>query len=81
MNKFGGFFARRAGLYDKPADPTPNATPPTDNPLELDEELFTALGAQLGAGVPTLSWPRSGRAAVRNGQRGHPAQRRAVVER
>ena len=27
MNKFGGFFARRAGLYDKPADPTPNATP------------------------------------------------------
>jgi chromosome segregation ATPase len=48
MNKFGGFFARRAGLYDKPADPTPNATPPNDNPLELDEELFTALGAQLG---------------------------------
>ena len=48
MNKFGGFFARRAGLYDKPADLTPNATPPTDNPLELDEELFTALGAQLG---------------------------------
>ncbi|MFY9684643.1 MAG: hypothetical protein WAJ88_02495 [Pseudolabrys sp.] len=46
MNKFGGFFARRAGLYDKPADPTLNAT--TDNPLELDEELFTALGAQLG---------------------------------
>jgi len=48
MNKFGGFFARRAGLYDKPADPTPNAAPPTDNPLELDEELFSALGAQLG---------------------------------
>jgi chromosome segregation ATPase len=48
MNKFGGFFARRAGLYDKPADPTPNVTPSTDNPLELDEELFTALGAQLG---------------------------------
>jgi chromosome segregation ATPase len=46
MNKFGGFFARRAGLYDKPADPT--LTPLTDNPLELDEELFTALGAQLG---------------------------------
>ena len=48
MNKIGGFFARRAGLYDKPADPTPNATPQNDNPLELDEELFTALGAQLG---------------------------------
>lgn len=45
MNKFGGFFARR-GLYDKPADPKPNAK--TENPLELDEELFTALGAQLG---------------------------------
>ena len=48
MSKFGGFFARRAGLYDKPADPMPSATPATDNPLELDEELFTALGAQLG---------------------------------
>ena len=48
MSKFGGFFARKAGLYDKPAEPTPSATPPTDNPLELDEELFTALGAQLG---------------------------------
>jgi len=48
MNKFGGFFARRAGLYDKPADPTPSATPSAENPLELDEELFTALGAQLG---------------------------------
>src|SRR5262245_14920034 len=48
MSKFGGFFARRAGLYDKPADPTPNATPLTDNPLELDEELFTVLGDHLG---------------------------------
>lgn len=48
MSKFGGFFARKAGLYDKPAEPTPSATPPADNPLELDEELFTALGAQLG---------------------------------
>jgi len=48
MSKFGGFFARKAGLYDRPVEPTPSATPPTDNPLELDEELFTALGAQLG---------------------------------
>jgi chromosome segregation ATPase len=48
MSKFGGFFARKAGLYDRPAEPTPIATPQTDNPLELDEELFTALGAQLG---------------------------------
>lgn len=48
MSKFGGFFARTAGLYDKPAEPTPSNTAPTDNPLELDEELFSALGAQLG---------------------------------
>jgi chromosome segregation ATPase len=48
MSKFGGFFARKAGLYDKPAEPTPIAAPQADNPLELDEELFTALGAQLG---------------------------------
>ena len=54
MNKLGGFFARRAGLYDKPADPIPNASPPADNPLELDEELFTALGAQLGGDNESL---------------------------
>src|SRR5215510_2989552 len=53
MSKFGGFFARKAGLYDKPAEPmpsdtTPGTTTPPDNPLELDEELFSALGAQLG---------------------------------
>src|SRR5215467_8810723 len=48
MSKLGGFFARRAGLYDRPAEPTPSATPQAENPLELDEELFTALGAQLG---------------------------------
>jgi chromosome segregation ATPase len=48
MSKFGGFFARKAGLYDKPAEPTPSTNPPAANLLELDEELFTALGAQLG---------------------------------
>jgi crescentin len=48
MSKFGGFFARKAGLYDKPAEPMPSNTAPTDNPLEIDEELFSALGAQLG---------------------------------
>jgi len=49
MSKFGGLFARKAGLYDKPAAPPPtNLTPLPDNALELDEELFTALGAQLG---------------------------------
>ena len=48
MSKFGGLFARKAGLYDKPAEPTPTNTSPPDNLLELDEELFSALGAQLG---------------------------------
>src|SRR5215813_11008648 len=49
MSKFGGLFARKAGLYeDKPAEPIANNTAPPDNPLELDEELFSVLGAQLG---------------------------------
>ena len=48
MSKFGGLFARKAGLYDNTAAPTPTNTTPPDNPLELDEELFSALGAQLG---------------------------------
>jgi len=56
MSKLGGFFSRKAGLYDRPADvaPVQTATPATaeaaqpDNPLELDEELFSALGAQIG---------------------------------
>jgi chromosome segregation ATPase len=48
MSKFGGFFARSAGLYDKPAAPALSNPAPTDNLLELDEELFSALGVQLG---------------------------------
>src|SRR5499427_10023245 len=48
MSKLGGLFARKAGLYDKPAEPSANNTVPPDNPLEVDEELFYALGAQLG---------------------------------
>ncbi|HXX09665.1 MAG TPA: hypothetical protein VEJ43_16545 [Pseudolabrys sp.] len=48
MSKFGGFFARKAGLYDKPAEPLPTTPTLPDNVLELDEELFSALGAQLG---------------------------------
>jgi crescentin len=54
MNKFGGFFARKPGLNDRPDEAVPtNSTQPDsvaslDNPLELDEELFTALGAQMG---------------------------------
>ncbi len=53
MSKLGGFFARKAGLYDRPievvpAEPAPAEVAQTDNPLELDEELFSALGAQVG---------------------------------
>src|SRR5689334_3339643 len=49
MSKIGGFFARKAGLYDdKPAAPLPTNPALPDNLLELDEELFSALGAQLG---------------------------------
>jgi len=62
MSKIGGFFARKAGLYDRgdePATPLnlirpgtgtlPATDAPAGNPLELDEELFTALGAQMGS--------------------------------
>jgi crescentin len=48
MSKFGGFFARKAGLYDQPAEPPPSNPALPENTLELDEELFSALGAQLG---------------------------------
>jgi crescentin len=48
MSKFGGFFARKAGLYDQPAEPLPSNPALPENTLELDEELFSALGAQLG---------------------------------
>lgn len=50
MSKLGGFFARKTGPYDKAEDlaapQTITALP--DNPLELDEELFSTLGAQIG---------------------------------
>ena len=42
MSRFG-FLARKSGPAEKPNEPTTS-----DNPLELDEELFSALGAQLG---------------------------------
>ena len=49
MSKFGGLFSRKAGLYDKSAEiAAPVGATSNDNPLELDEELFSALGAQLG---------------------------------
>jgi crescentin len=60
MSKLGGFFARKAGLFDAPAEPAPaanvanNITSLPDNPLELDEELFSALGAQIGGDNESL---------------------------
>ena len=38
-----GFLARKPGSAEKP-----NEQAASDNPLEIDEELFSALGAQLG---------------------------------
>ena len=46
MMKLGGFLARKTPLSEAPAPPTPSDP---DNPLELDEELFSARGSQLGA--------------------------------
>ncbi len=43
MSRFG-FLARKAGPAEKPNEPAATS----DNPLELDEELFSALGDQLG---------------------------------
>ena len=55
MSKFGGFFSRKAGLYDKSTDIAAAASATSnDNPLELDEELFSALGAQLGSDNESL---------------------------
>lgn len=47
MSKFGGFLGRKTTV---PATPTPitESAQPAANPLEIDEELFSALGAQLG---------------------------------
>ncbi len=54
MSKFGGLFARKAGVLDNTAEATPSSTALPDNPLELDEELFSALGAQIGGDNETL---------------------------
>jgi crescentin len=43
MSRFG-FLARKAGPAEKPNEPAAAS----NNPLELDEELFSALGVQLG---------------------------------
>jgi chromosome segregation ATPase len=45
MKKFGGFLARKPALPDLTIAPADAAA---GNPLELDEELFSALGAQIG---------------------------------
>jgi len=44
MSKFGGFLARKPALFDSPAAPAPQP----NNPLEIDEELFSTHGAQVG---------------------------------
>jgi len=49
MSRFG-FLARKAGPAEKPNEPAA----PSDNPLELDEELFSALGTQFGSENETL---------------------------
>jgi crescentin len=56
MSKFGGLFARKPSIFDQLAQPSPTgaAVLETDNVLELDEELFSALGAQIGGDNETL---------------------------
>ena len=54
MSKFGGFFARKASLFDTPDELPPANVAPPENPLELDEELFSTLGAQIGGENETL---------------------------
>ena len=56
MSKFGGFFARKAGTVETLPSPAPTTTVTLlpDNPLELDEELFSALGAQIGGDNESL---------------------------
>ena len=57
MSKLGGFLARKPAVFERPtavpnvnaaSNPAAQPTPLPDNPLELDEELFSALGAKVG---------------------------------
>jgi crescentin len=48
MRKFGAFLARKPATAEASLPPTPAGTTLPDNPLELDEELFSAIGAQIG---------------------------------
>jgi crescentin len=45
MGKFGSFLARKTAVPDNPLESEPSGT----NPLELDEELFSAIGVQMGS--------------------------------
>jgi chromosome segregation ATPase len=57
MRKFGAFLARKpteAALAPTPGGTTLPETKLPDNPLELDEELFSAIGAQIGGENETL---------------------------
>ena len=47
MSKFGGFLARKPGVADK------SSVLPS-NDLEIDEELFTAIGTQMGGDNESL---------------------------
>jgi len=44
MGKFGGFLSRKPAISEVAAQPAPAPA----NPLELDEELFSAVGARVG---------------------------------
>ncbi len=49
MRKFGAFLTRKTAAPDTAFQAaTPADAAPADNPLELDEELFSAIGAQIG---------------------------------
>jgi crescentin len=58
MSKFGGLFARKAGLFDNTDNAAPAAntafTGLPDNPLDIDEELFSSIGAQIGGDNESL---------------------------
>src|SRR5665213_4447204 len=54
MNKFGGLFARKPEAFEELAQVSPTAASLPENPLELDEELFSALGAQIGGDNESL---------------------------
>ncbi len=49
MRRFGAFLARNSKANPDPLiDTAPAAQAPAENSLELDEELFSAIGAQIG---------------------------------